>query len=112
LEIAGRRDRQRARGALEGAHEVPVPRVARVGDQDLVARVDVQRCEREQTSRRTGSHCDAGRGNLDTELGLVMSRNRLAQRGQTERSEEYTSELQSRENLVCRLLLEKKKKTE
>src|SRR5436309_10708091 len=27
-----------------------------------------------------------------------------------ERSEEHTSELQSRENLVCRLLLEKKKK--
>ena len=26
------------------------------------------------------------------------------------RSEEHTSELQSRENLVCRLLLEKKKK--
>src|SRR5690606_42015407 len=29
----------------------------------------------------------------------------------TQRSEEHTSELQSRENLVCRLLLEKKKKT-
>src|SRR5690606_42042236 len=28
------------------------------------------------------------------------------------RSEEHTSELQSRENLVCRLLLEKKKKDE
>src|SRR5207302_7827617 len=28
------------------------------------------------------------------------------------RSEEHTSELQSRENLVCRLLLEKKKKPE
>src|SRR5690606_42018445 len=28
------------------------------------------------------------------------------------RSEEHTSELQSRENLVCRLLLEKKKKTD
>src|SRR6266511_3493653 len=28
------------------------------------------------------------------------------------RSEEHTSELQSRENLVCRLLLEKKKKSE
>jgi len=27
------------------------------------------------------------------------------------RSEEHTSELQSRENLVCRLLLEKKKTT-
>src|SRR5690606_39721586 len=31
---------------------------------------------------------------------------------QRPRSEEHTSELQSRENLVCRLLLEKKKKTE
>src|SRR5690606_41143679 len=29
---------------------------------------------------------------------------------QSDRSEEHTSELQSRENLVCRLLLEKKKK--
>src|SRR5690606_39298996 len=29
--------------------------------------------------------------------------------GTMERSEEHTSELQSRENLVCRLLLEKKK---
>src|SRR5207302_5995799 len=32
------------------------------------------------------------------------------ERGATVRSEEHTSELQSRENLVCRLLLEKKKK--
>src|SRR5690606_41513278 len=31
------------------------------------------------------------------------------QMGNSERSEEHTSELQSRENLVCRLLLEKKK---
>src|SRR5207302_6997182 len=30
--------------------------------------------------------------------------------GVDDRSEEHTSELQSRENLVCRLLLEKKKK--
>src|SRR5258707_11513908 len=30
---------------------------------------------------------------------------------QTDRSEEHTSELQSRQYLVCRLLLEKKKKT-
>src|SRR5690606_41721246 len=30
--------------------------------------------------------------------------------GAAERSEEHTSELQSRENLVCRLLLEKKKR--
>src|SRR3712207_7272324 len=32
-------------------------------------------------------------------------------RSPTERSEEHTSELQSRQYLVCRLLLEKKKKT-
>src|SRR6266511_6327293 len=33
-------------------------------------------------------------------------------RGSRARSEEHTSELQSRENLVCRLLLEKKKQTQ
>src|SRR3712207_7069763 len=32
------------------------------------------------------------------------------QQGRAERSEEHTSELQSRQYLVCRLLLEKKKK--
>src|SRR2546427_5134817 len=32
--------------------------------------------------------------------------------GVTHRSEEHTSELQSQSNLVCRLLLEKKKKTQ
>src|SRR5690606_39491700 len=35
----------------------------------------------------------------------------LIRRILSNRSEEHTSELQSRENLVCRLLLEKKKKT-
>src|SRR2546430_6473211 len=37
---------------------------------------------------------------------------RRGERGEPERSEEHTSELQSQSNLVCRLLLEKKKKTE
>src|SRR6266700_4759285 len=36
---------------------------------------------------------------------------RRERRRQIDRSEEHTSELQSRENLVCRLLLEKKKKS-
>src|SRR5690606_41487492 len=40
------------------------------------------------------------------ELGLIGA---TAQRDALARSEEHTSELQSRENLVCRLLLEKKK---
>src|SRR5690606_40000519 len=43
---------------------------------------------------------------IEVELGV--QRNDVARAGQ--RSEEHTSELQSRENLVCRLLLEKKKK--
>src|SRR3712207_7014880 len=40
-----------------------------------------------------------------TDVGRVIGRN-----GQT-RSEEHTSELQSRQYLVCRLLLEKKKQS-
>src|SRR5690606_29218203 len=44
--------------------------------------------------------------------GLTSSSAEMAARGGVgvERSEEHTSELQSRENLVCRLLLEKKTK--
>src|SRR5687768_17981438 len=40
----------------------------------------------------------------ETQLGLLVERHGLL------RSEEHTSELQSRLHLVCRLLLEKKKK--
>src|SRR5690606_40005514 len=39
-----------------------------------------------------------------------LPRMTTATRPSSSRSEEHTSELQSRENLVCRLLLEKKKK--
>src|SRR2546427_12962297 len=42
-------------------------------------------------------------GNLDSDVFFAESR-------QPDRSEEHTSELQSQSNLVCRLLLEKKKK--
>src|SRR5947209_13923074 len=41
----------------------------------------------------------------------VPSHSITTQTTQTTRSEEHTSELQSRQYLVCRLLLEKKKKT-
>src|SRR5207253_7414649 len=47
---------------------------------------------------------------VDVERGTVMRRALpLGRRGTDERSEEHTSELQSRGHLVCRLLLEKKK---
>src|SRR5688572_31384903 len=51
------------------------------------------------------SRCPAGRRNLQlsARLGVHAPRHR--------RSEEHTSELQSQSNLVCRLLLEKKKKS-
>src|SRR3989442_10372912 len=45
------------------------------------------------------------REHRDPDVALEMSKDALV------RSEEHTSELQSRPHLVCRLLLEKKKKT-
>src|SRR5256886_3648787 len=51
--------------------------------------------------------CDLGLVGLNV---LEEKRLELTARGQAPRSEEHTSELQSQSNLVCRLLLEKKKK--
>src|SRR5256886_13496605 len=42
--------------------------------------------------------------------GLRLNKAASLRSGGTSRSEEHTSELQSQSNLVCRLLLEKKKK--
>src|SRR2546429_6840722 len=49
-------------------------------------------------------------GNLPS-LGLVLDVFAQVCKNIKDRSEEHTSELQSRLHLVCRLLLEKKKKT-
>src|SRR2546422_5412096 len=57
----------------------------------LLRRLDVELLGREPEAARVAERC----ARLDAE----------------ERSEEHTSELQSRLHLVCRLLLEKKKKT-
>src|SRR5260370_1924768 len=46
----------------------------------------------------------------DQELGFLARRNESKFKETKFRSEEHTSELQSHLNLVCRLLLEKKKK--
>src|SRR3712207_7344830 len=46
---------------------------------------------------------------VDAALVTTASERNEAERVITERSEEHTSELQSRQYLVCRLLLEKKK---
>src|SRR6266496_5687707 len=57
--------------------------------------------------RRDGSH----RQVTDHPTGVVMGAPTPDGQGVLWRSEEHTSELQSRRDLVCRLLLEKKKKT-
>src|SRR5687768_18099556 len=47
---------------------------------------------------------------FEYEFQMALMNRRLNPRIETVRSEEHTSELQSRLHLVCRLLLEKKKK--
>src|SRR5436309_7586563 len=50
-----------------------------------------------------------GRDRSSVVVGIPVPGARTGHRERAARSEEHTSELQSRENLVCRLLLEKKK---
>src|SRR5438874_7800772 len=61
------------------------------------------------TEPRSGHHLRLRLRWQDREL-LVDERHSSVTIGRAERSEEHTSELQSRRDLVCRLLLEKKKK--
>src|SRR5690606_41147672 len=67
----------------------------------------------DQRPRCRGPACStrvrAGRGECIFYAYCTQFRTFMASAVQS-RSEEHTSELQSRENLVCRLLLEKKKK--
>src|SRR5256885_2775089 len=57
--------------------------------------------------------CDAaGRPELADDPRFATNGKRVENRAEMGRSEEHTSELQSPCNLVCRLLLEKKKKKE
>src|SRR5690606_40426859 len=80
----------RVRGAPGGVLGDEV--VDHVGAEALAEIPDVER-DAEQVRRTAGIH-------------RVLDRAAAARSGA--RSEEHTSELQSRENLVCRLLLEKK----
>src|SRR5690606_41656771 len=57
------------------------------------------------TGSRLGQYCDRPA----RRTGGENPAQRVRRQGDRCRSEEHTSELQSRENLVCRLLLEKKK---
>src|SRR3712207_9005741 len=63
---------------------------------------------RRRPDRGHGRHVDVRRG-PDQGRALRPGRRRVDQPAAGRRSEEHTSELQSRQYLVCRLLLEKKK---
>src|SRR2546430_11077634 len=62
-----------------------------------------------RTANRTYDPGDSGAGIWDTACRLRSMAAKGRDGGLRLRSEEHTSELQSQSNLVCRLLLEKKK---
>src|SRR2546430_9051992 len=63
-------------------------------------------------SHHTEVHAlDALAGGIAVELPVTRLEGPAERAGVAPRSEEHTSELQSQSNLVCRLLLEKKKNT-
>src|SRR5207247_4685347 len=53
---------------------------------------------------------DTNQSNPVLHRNVEIGKEQVHQKEQAQRSEEHTSELQSRVDLVCRLLLEKKKK--
>src|SRR5207302_7138702 len=76
---------------------------------------DLDRCRSSRVSRATRLRPPAGAPPDPDAPSTRAPRPRMQRRPvprsvESSRSEEHTSELQSRENLVCRLLLEKKKK--
>src|SRR2546430_13588501 len=64
---------------------------------------------RSRVGRGAGAAQDRALGEAGGRLGVPALRGGARSDGE-KRSEEHTSELQSQSNLVCRLLLEKKKK--
>src|SRR5688572_30866842 len=73
-------------------------------------------CSTKRNERRTPHvthlsclHCHGSRGASVRRSHLALRPRPRATVAQVQRSEEHTSELQSQSNLVCRLLLEKKK---
>src|SRR3712207_7218377 len=69
----------------------------------------ISRAEAQQATR---ARIAAAAAELHEEVGIARTTVAdIARRAGVQRSEEHTSELQSRQYLVCRLLLEKKTKT-
>src|SRR5690606_40105360 len=84
----------------EYIHDTPLHRLTRYDKLELEREKEELQAEIAELNAILGS---------EDRLRRVVSKE-LAEVAKKYRSEEHTSELQSRENLVCRLLLEKKKK--
>src|SRR5207249_12013417 len=107
--LAGRLDLPRRRPPRRG--EPPLGEVALDQPQaEIVPRALRQHLPRRQAGG--GAHAPGQEAQAQPQARLVQQRCRRASQERVElpRSEEHTSELQSRFDLVCRLLLEKKKK--
>src|SRR3712207_8793638 len=78
-----------------------------------ISRLDRHRCPARRHDVRPGRHGRAAAQAAPAPGNRVLLRAARPPGGRARRrrSEEHTSELQSRQYLVCRLLLEKKKKT-
>src|SRR5690606_40544657 len=99
--------------ALRHRHSVPTRRSSDLtvrsgeGERERDDRRDqAERLGHGETENQAAAHLGVGSRVAQSTLQVVAENQAHADGG---RSEEHTSELQSRENLVCRLLLEKKK---
>src|SRR2546422_8328435 len=97
-----------ARLLLAAPHDERPEHVGRV--ERLGRARDARRRVAPPGGREGGGEAEAKRGVSGLLLGLSEESRNVGGRDGGGRSEEHTSELQSRLHLVCRLLLEKKKK--
>ena len=79
LVIRLRPDRNADGFPLEHADEMPVARIAGIGQQDLVVAIDEERHDQQQRGGRTGGHDHAFGGDGDAEALGIVPRNRLPQ---------------------------------
>src|SRR3712207_7175102 len=89
----------------------PYPTLFRSADARLDIAVGEDEPEPGCLARRRRGHDRLPRTVLDPRIAALERAVRVGELGNPPRSEEHTSELQSRQYLVCRLLLEKKKQT-
>src|SRR5690606_39690963 len=85
-----------------------IPRACNVRPSSSAALLTTLSCFSSRTWSSVKGRRAFGNGDVKTAIRLASQKGIGKYSRRRSRSEEHTSELQSRENLVCRLLLEKK----